>query len=183
MKFHFRAAAKVCSVAIMILLVIGALGPANWTPRTALGWQIDHFLGYFAITLLVCLAWPRPFVVGGVLVAAAFLLEGLQTWLAVRPFHWLFRNHVLCLCGLAPAIRGRRSLRGSRGAARGPASLYTGSVSLSSGHILRPQRGRWLRRSMVRFVVRVSRFRLNSEVNMRDARSKSLAFTGSPNPV
>ena len=62
----------------MVLLVIGALGPANWTPRTALGWQIDHFLGYFAITLLVCLAWPRPFVVGGVLLAAAFLLEGLQ---------------------------------------------------------------------------------------------------------
>ena len=63
-KSRFRASAKVCSVAIMVLLVIGALGPASWTPRTALGWQIDHFLGYFAITLLVCLAWPRPFVVG-----------------------------------------------------------------------------------------------------------------------
>ena len=62
----------------MVLLVVLALGPANWTPRTPLGWQIDHFLGYFAITLLVCLAWPRPFVVGGVLLAAAFLLEGLQ---------------------------------------------------------------------------------------------------------
>jgi hypothetical protein len=37
-------------MAIMVLLVIGALGPANLTPRTALGWQIDHFLGYFAIT-------------------------------------------------------------------------------------------------------------------------------------
>jgi hypothetical protein len=78
MKSRFRAGAKVCSVAIMVLLVIGALGPANWTPRTALGWQVDHFLGYFAITLFVCLAWPRPFVVGGLLVAAAFLLEGLQ---------------------------------------------------------------------------------------------------------
>jgi VanZ family protein len=73
-----RAAAKIASVAIMVLLVIGALGPANWTPRTALGWQMDHFLGYLAITLFVCFAWPRPFVVGGVLMAAAFLLEGLQ---------------------------------------------------------------------------------------------------------
>ena len=80
MKFHFRAGAKVCSVAIMVLLVIGALGPADWTPRTALGWQIDHFLGYFAITLLVCFAWQRPFAVGGVLMAAAFLLEGLQAF-------------------------------------------------------------------------------------------------------
>jgi hypothetical protein len=75
MKFHFRTGAKVCSVAIMVLLVVGALGPANWTPRTALGWQIDHFLGYFVITLVVCYASPRPFVVGGVLMAAAALLE------------------------------------------------------------------------------------------------------------
>ncbi len=79
-KFHFRAGAKVCSGILMVLLVIGALGPANWTPRTALGWQFDHLLGYFAITLLVCYAWPRPFVVGGVLIAVAVLLEGLQAF-------------------------------------------------------------------------------------------------------
>ena len=78
MKSRFRSGAKVCSGAILVLLVIAALGPEKWTPRTALGWRIDHFLGYFAITLLVCLAWLRPFVVGGLLVAAAFLLEGLQ---------------------------------------------------------------------------------------------------------
>ena len=64
MKFRFRAGAKVCSGAIMVLLVVLALGPANWTPRTPLGWQIDHFLGYSAITLFVCVAWPRPLVVG-----------------------------------------------------------------------------------------------------------------------
>ena len=94
MKSRFRAGAKVCSLAIMILLVIGALGPANWTPRTALGWQIDHFLGYFAITLLVCFAWPRPFAVGGVLMAAAFLLEGLQAFTPDRSV-----NLVAALCG------------------------------------------------------------------------------------
>ena len=59
-----RAGAKICGVAIMVLLVIGALGPANWTPRTALGWRLDHFLGYLAITFVFCLARPRPFVVG-----------------------------------------------------------------------------------------------------------------------
>jgi VanZ family protein len=94
MKFHFRAGAKVCSMAIMALLIIGALGPANWTPRTALGWQIDHFLGYFAITLLVCFAWPRPLAVGGVLIAAAFLLEGLQAFTPDRT-----ANLVAALCG------------------------------------------------------------------------------------
>jgi VanZ family protein len=92
-RSRFRAGAKLCSVAIMVLLVIGALGPANWTPRTALGWQIDHFLGYFAITLLVCLAWPRPFLVGGVLMAAAFLLEGLQAFTPDRT-----ANLVAALC-------------------------------------------------------------------------------------
>ena len=113
MKSHFRAGARVGSVAIMVLLVIGALGPANWTPRTAFGWQIDHFLGYFTITLLVCFAWPRPFVVGGVLMAAAFLLEGLQ---AFTPDRTANLEAAFCGAGGVPAaalvaeifIRARR---------------------------------------------------------------------------
>jgi VanZ family protein len=80
MKHRFRAGAKICSGIVMVLLVIGALGPESWTPRTPFGWQFDHFIGYFAITLLVCFAWPRPLVVGGILMAAAFLLEGLQAF-------------------------------------------------------------------------------------------------------
>ena len=70
--------AKYCSVAAIVLVVITALGPAQWQPRTSLGWEIDHVLGYFAITLLVCLAWPRPVVVGGALMVFAMLLEWLQ---------------------------------------------------------------------------------------------------------
>ena len=80
MKSRLRAGAKVCSGAIVVLLVIGALGPERWTPRTAFGWQFDHFIGYFGITLFFCFAWPRPFVVAGILTAAAFLLEGLQAF-------------------------------------------------------------------------------------------------------
>ena len=94
MKSRFRAGAKVCSGVILVLLVIAALGPEKWTPRTAFGWQFDHFIGYFVITLLVCFAWPRPFVVGVLLVATAFLLEGLQ---AVTPDR--FANLVAALCG------------------------------------------------------------------------------------
>jgi hypothetical protein len=93
-KLNLRTAAKVGSSAIMVLLVIGALGPADWTPRTALGWQLDHFLGYFAITLLICVAWPRPFVVGALFIAAAFLLEGLQALTPDRT-----ANLVAALCG------------------------------------------------------------------------------------
>jgi VanZ family protein len=113
MKSLFRAGAKVLGVAVMVLLVIGALGPAKWTPRTTLGWQIDHFLGYFAITLLVCFAWPRPLLVGGVLMAAAFLLEGLQAFTPDRT-----ANLVAALCGaggvLAAALVAELFIRARR---------------------------------------------------------------------
>ena len=72
--------AKFCSVATIVMLVIGALGPADRAPRSRFGWQIDHVVGYFAITSIVCFAWPRPFVVGGSLIAIAALLEGLQVF-------------------------------------------------------------------------------------------------------
>ena len=113
MKSRFRAGAKVCSGAILVLLVIAALGPEKWTPRTALGWQIDHFLGYFGITLLVCLAWPRPLVVGVLMIAAAFLLEGLQALTPDRS-----ANLVAALCGsggvLAAALVAELFIQGSR---------------------------------------------------------------------
>jgi VanZ family protein len=81
--------AKFCSAAALVLLVIVALGPAKWTPRTALGWEIDHFLGYFAITLMFCLAWPRPFMVGAALMAVAALLEVLQALTPDRSSYFL----------------------------------------------------------------------------------------------
>jgi VanZ family protein len=74
-----RLAIKFCSVALLALCVITALGPANWQPRSTLGWELDHVLGYFVITSLVCFAWPRPVLVAGALVVFAPLLEGLQS--------------------------------------------------------------------------------------------------------
>ncbi len=91
--------AKICSVVVIALLVVVALGPANWTSRSALGWQIDHFLGYFAITSLVCIAWSRPFVVGGALMAMAALLEGLQAFTPDRS-----SNLEAALYGVAGAL-------------------------------------------------------------------------------
>ncbi|MGO8973651.1 MAG: hypothetical protein ACLQNV_08995 [Steroidobacteraceae bacterium] len=91
--------AKICSVVAIALLVVAALGPANWALRTALGWQIDHFLGYFAITSIVCIAWSRPFVFGGVLMAIAALLEGLQALTADR-----LSNLLAATCGASGAL-------------------------------------------------------------------------------
>jgi VanZ family protein len=75
-----RGFLRFCSVAGLVLLVIMALGPENWQPRTGLGWEFDHVFGYFVITTFVCLAWPRPLVVGGILMAFGALLEGLQAF-------------------------------------------------------------------------------------------------------
>jgi VanZ family protein len=75
-----RGFLKFCSVALLVLLVIAALGPEKWQPRSGFGWEFDHFAGYFAITTIVCLAWPRPLVVGGSLMALAALLEYLQAF-------------------------------------------------------------------------------------------------------
>jgi VanZ family protein len=77
---RFRNAAKACCVPILILLLIAALGPEKWTPRTHLGFQFDHFIGYFGITLFFCFAWPRPVLVGGTFIAVAALVEGLQAF-------------------------------------------------------------------------------------------------------
>ena len=71
---------KVCSVAALVVLVFAALGPGKLIPRSGLGWEMDHFISYFAFTWMFCLAWPRPLVVGGILTAVAVLLEGLQAF-------------------------------------------------------------------------------------------------------
>jgi VanZ family protein len=77
---NIRTIARASSVPVIILLVIAALGPESWAPRTHLGWQFDHVIGYFGITLFFCLAWPRPFVVGGAFMVIGALLEGLQAF-------------------------------------------------------------------------------------------------------
>ena len=91
--------ARVCSAAMIVLFVSIALGPGAWAPRTGFGFQLDHFLGYFALTCLVCLAWPRPLIVGAALMAGGALLEGLQ---AFTPNH--DANLVAALCGAGGAL-------------------------------------------------------------------------------
>jgi hypothetical protein len=74
----FKRILKICCVAALVAVVVVGLGPSKWQPRSGLGWEIDHFVGYFVITLKFCLTWPRPFMVGGGLIVFACLLEALQ---------------------------------------------------------------------------------------------------------
>ncbi len=75
---NFKLIVKVCSVVALVLIAITGLGPARWQPRSGLGWQFDHFAGYFVLTLMFCLGWPRPLVVAAALIGFAALLEALQ---------------------------------------------------------------------------------------------------------
>ena len=111
---------KVCGVTVVVLLLaFAALGPGKWVPRSGLGWQIDHFVGFFAFTLLVCLAWPRALVVGGAITAFAFLLEGLQAFTPDRhpDLHAALYSVAGVLAAALPAdlfMRAPRRLNGRR---------------------------------------------------------------------
>ena len=63
---------------MLLAAIVASLVPATMQLRTGLHWQVEHFLVYFAATSIFCLAWPRPFIVAGAMVAFSALLEALQ---------------------------------------------------------------------------------------------------------
>ena len=63
---------------LIVAIAVASVVPVDWQLRTGLHWLTEHFLIYFAATTIICLAWPRPFVVAGVLMVLAGLLEALQ---------------------------------------------------------------------------------------------------------
>jgi fucose permease len=67
-----------CSVVAVAAIAVASLIPTQWELRTGLHWLIEHFVIYFAVTTIICLAWPRPFVVATSLIVLAGLLEALQ---------------------------------------------------------------------------------------------------------
>lgn len=56
-EFRLRAGAKICGDRRCPARVYG-ISPADWVLRTNLGFELDHFLAFFVLTLLVCVAWP-----------------------------------------------------------------------------------------------------------------------------
>src|SRR3954466_12589167 len=79
-KMSIKLTLKVFSGVALVFLVFLALGPESWQPRSGFGWELDHFVGYFVFTVLFCLAWPRPVLVGGALIPFAMVLEALQAF-------------------------------------------------------------------------------------------------------
>lgn len=68
----------IAGAVLLVAVAADSLVPVTVQIRTGLHWLIEHFLAYFALTLLFCLAWPRPFIVGVTLMAFAGSIEALQ---------------------------------------------------------------------------------------------------------
>ena len=59
-------------------LTLATLLPSKWVPRTGLGWEGEHFIVYFATTIVLSLASRRPYVVASALMIFAGILEAAQ---------------------------------------------------------------------------------------------------------
>jgi len=108
-----QTGAKVCGVAAVAFLAFIALCPADWVPRTDLGFELDHFLAFFVVTSMVCLAWPRPLLVGGALMIVGVLLEALQLLTPDRSANVLGAIYS-ALGALAGAVLAEVVIRGQR---------------------------------------------------------------------
>lgn len=67
-----------CGAIVLIAAIVASLIPANMQVRTGLHWQVEHFLVYFIATAIFCLAWQRPFIIAGAMMALSALIEALQ---------------------------------------------------------------------------------------------------------
>jgi hypothetical protein len=63
---------------LIAAIAVATLMPAEWQIRLGLHWLVEHFLAFFTVTLVFCLAWPRPMIVAAILLPIAILLEALQ---------------------------------------------------------------------------------------------------------
>jgi len=76
-----RANRKWLWLVLAILLAgitFATLGPEAWQIRLGLHYLVEHFLAYFTLTIVACLAWPRPMRVAAVLLPVAVALEVAQ---------------------------------------------------------------------------------------------------------
>jgi hypothetical protein len=87
----------------LLLAAVAAdtLAPVAWQVRSGLHYLIEHCIAYFAVTLILCLAWPRPLVVAVSLMALAGALEAGQGLTADR-----VPDLATAFCGAAGVLVG-----------------------------------------------------------------------------
>lgn len=68
----------ICAAGALAAVAVDSLIPTPWAFRLGLNWLVEHFIAYFTVTALVCIAWPRPLAAAASLMALAGTLEALQ---------------------------------------------------------------------------------------------------------
>jgi VanZ family protein len=61
-------------------IVMAALLPTKWVPRTGLGWEFEHFSIYLVTTFALCIALKRPVFIASSLLLFSGILEWLQNF-------------------------------------------------------------------------------------------------------
>ena len=69
---------RLCGVVAMAGIIFAYFLPPGLERLRTGHWDVEHFLAFFAATLIIGLGWRRPFAVAVTLIAAAALLEALQ---------------------------------------------------------------------------------------------------------
>ena len=78
-KPRLRWTIRLCGVVALAVIIFASLMlPDKWERLRTGHWVVEHFLAYFAGTLIVCLGWRKPFIVAGAFIGIAGLLEALQ---------------------------------------------------------------------------------------------------------
>jgi VanZ family protein len=119
MTFATRPRWLVIGGAILIAAIAAdSLVPVAWQIRTGLHWLTEHFLAYFAVTFVLCVAWQRPVGVAVGLMAFAAIMEALQGLTSDRipdlPTAFCGAAGVLAGALLAPFIMGLLKRRQGR---------------------------------------------------------------------
>ncbi len=121
----------VAGAGLLVAVAADSLVPVGWAIRSGLHWLIEHFLAYFTVTFLLCLALPRPFVVAAALMALAAALEALQGLTADR-----IPDLATAFCGAAGVLVAALmvSLVGTRKGRRAGSSWFETRPSAAPHH-------------------------------------------------
>ena len=68
----------VVGAVLLAAMAMAAVIPVGWQVRLGLHWLVEHFLAFFTVTLVFCLATKRPMKVAAVLLPLAVLIEAAQ---------------------------------------------------------------------------------------------------------
>jgi VanZ family protein len=78
MRAHGSKVLLIAGAVLLAAIAAAALVPAGWQLRLGLHWLAEHFLAFFTLTAIFCLASRRPMTVAALLLPVALLIEAAQ---------------------------------------------------------------------------------------------------------